>query len=158
MPSFRDLDTMRWLSKFIPSCKLLYVNSKAASRTCPVKVAIFDTGIDATNGFIKTRWPINLTAAENQSLKAMNDEVEREKFWEVKEPLRREEFPTFYYDLLDNPSAPEDNDGHGTHIAGLILRFAPNAHLYVYRIGNTRKTINGDAKFADRVAAVSTFL
>lgn len=29
-----------------------------------------------------------------------------------------------------------DEEGHGTHIAGLVLEYAPDAHLYVANVAN----------------------
>ena len=39
-----------------------------------------------------------------------------------------------YKNCVDGPAAAEDLHGHGTHIAGTILRLAQNADLYVFRV------------------------
>jgi hypothetical protein len=44
--------------------------------------------------------------------------------------------------FLVDDSSTEDLDGHGTHTAGLILRVAPNAALYVARIAKSQKLLN----------------
>ncbi|OBT80206.1 hypothetical protein VF21_00560 [Pseudogymnoascus sp. 05NY08] len=38
-----------------------------------------------------------------------------------------------------NPTEPSDDNGHGTHIAGLLLRVAPNARIYVAKISDKDK-------------------
>lgn len=36
-------------------------------------------------------------------------------------------------------SRTQDNDGHGTHIVGLVLQLAPHAEIYVAKISETRQ-------------------
>ena len=38
------------------------------------------------------------------------------------------------YDFIDNDSDPMDELGHGTHIAGIIAKIAPNSKLLAYRV------------------------
>ncbi|OBT85257.1 hypothetical protein VE02_05194 [Pseudogymnoascus sp. 03VT05] len=38
-----------------------------------------------------------------------------------------------------NPTEPSDDNGHGMHIAGLLLRVAPNADIYVAKISDKDK-------------------
>ncbi|KAF2196216.1 subtilisin-like protein, partial [Delitschia confertaspora ATCC 74209] len=81
-----------------------------------IKVAILDTGIDATHPFVKKRWH-------------RSDIMDRG-----------------YRDFVSNVvnTTPEDQDGHGTHVAGIILRFAPNAELYIARIAETNESCQKD--------------
>ena len=59
------------------------------------------------------------------------------------------------YDSLENRfkrsenSEISDSKGHGTHIAGLILEYAPDAHVYVADV-----TVKGEAD-RDVIASVS---
>lgn len=46
----------------------------------------------------------------------------------------------------------KDNDGHGTHVAYLLLRLAPNALLQICKVSNT--TLLRDANI-DQIAKVS---
>lgn len=41
--------------------------------------------------------------------------------------------------LKNDESGEEDLHGHGTHIAGLILRIARNVKLYVFRVAKDNK-------------------
>lgn len=43
-------------------------------------------------------------------------------------------------------SAEEDKEGHGTHAAGLILKTAPNAEIYVAKVFNVSKFFTGTAQ------------
>jgi subtilisin family serine protease len=96
-----------------------------------VRIALLDTGIDATHPFMRT--------------------------WE----LRRESFPDRgYKDFTsrdDSKTYAKDRDGHGTHCAGLILQFAPLASLYVARIAKSRASCQVDRTFNTKVAKVRTF-
>lgn len=68
--------------------------------------------------------------------------------------LREKQISKYYRDFLDKPSPPDDNDGHGTHIAGILLRYAPLTHLYVARVADTRLSCKTDAGFEQRVVNV----
>lgn len=79
-----------------------------------VKVAVLDTGIDATHEYIKKHWKRPILGARGCRL---ND--------------------AGYLDFLTTPPSAEiveDVFGHGTHVAGIILQLAPDAELYVARV------------------------
>ncbi|MCR8843541.1 S8 family serine peptidase [Paenibacillus sp. SC116] len=38
------------------------------------------------------------------------------------------------YDYLDQDSVPQDETGHGSHVAGIIMQQAPDAELHIYRV------------------------
>jgi hypothetical protein len=40
----------------------------------------------------------------------------------------------------------EDKDGHGTHVAHLLLRLAPHAHLRISKVSKTRLLKDADIK------------
>jgi hypothetical protein len=115
---------------YIKFCHWLAKNSPNSSVRSPVKVAILDTGIDAGNAYIRTKWPPSISAGDGNVSQR------------------------YYTDFVNTTSGPDDNDGHGTHIAGLMLRFAPNAHLYVARIANTRTQFVNDTQFSSKVRDV----
>jgi hypothetical protein len=91
-----------------------------------IRVAILDTGIDILHPFIQKRWA-------NRGFKDSYHNFVSERFTD---------------------SIPQDEDGHGTHCAGLVLRFAPQATLFIGRIANTRKSCKEDKDFGGRVASV----
>ena len=75
-----------------------------------IRIAILDTGVDCEHPYIATNWAPG-EAANN--------------------------YGKFYKDFTANPAVdtkPRDECGHGTHVAGIILRLAPYAELYVARI------------------------
>tara|TARA_B100000029_G_scaffold235347_2_gene232481 strand:+ start:4481 stop:6475 length:1995 start_codon:yes stop_codon:yes gene_type:complete len=54
------------------------------------------------------------------------------------------------YDFIDDDSDPMDELGHGTHIAGIITKIAPNSKLLAYRVVN----YNGLVKSSDVIRAM----
>ena len=89
-----------------------------------VKIAILDTGIDDDHPYVKSRW----NASRNNYCNFVVDGADQFK--------------------------PRDDDGHGTHCAGLILRFAPGVSLYVARITSSKEHIQEDNELPLRVAQV----
>jgi hypothetical protein len=120
----KDDEATKLLKSYEHFCFWLKYNSQIASAKTPVKIAVIDTGIDASNEYIKGKWP--------PSGKPASD---------------------YYKNFYSNTTAPDDKDGHGTHIAGLILHYAEKAHLYVCRIGNKRSKISRDDQLGTKVAA-----
>ena len=91
-----------------------------------IKIAILDTGIDALHPFIGSRWTDKHSEEDH------------------------------YYDFVeDGTGGPIDEDGHGTHCAGSILKVAPRALLYVARVCKTQQSSQQDGNFANKVAQVS---
>ena len=54
------------------------------------------------------------------------------------------------YDFIDNDSDPMDELGHGTHIAGIIIKIAPDTKLLAYRVVD----YNGLVKSSDVIRAM----
>jgi subtilisin family serine protease len=55
---------------------------------------------------------------------------------------------------------PEDNTGHGTHVAGIILQLCPEANLYVGRVleRNVTEDEEETRAAARRLALVSSYM
>ena len=135
----------KWMNAYGSFCNKLATNSRTQSGNFPVKVAIIDTGIDATNAFVDSRWLCQGRSKERWVRMSEQDKTA----WQTKRMTK------CYKDFLDSPSdLPSDEDGHGTHISGLILRYAPNAHLYVARVARTQSSCQSDLKFEQRVVDV----
>jgi hypothetical protein len=66
-------------------------------------------------------------------------------WWEPGQPgqgrdttkMRMKEARNFFTDIEQEDNHVQDLDGHGTAIAGTILRLAPRAHLYIARVSLT---------------------
>jgi subtilisin family serine protease len=84
-----------------------YFKKPPEFRAAPVKIAVFDTGVDSKHPFIRG-------AILKRRIKV------RKSF------------------VVDDEST-EDESGHGTHVAGLLLTVAPDAQLYVAKIANTEE-------------------
>jgi subtilisin family serine protease len=46
-------------------------------------------------------------------------------------------------DFASNSSSPEDFDGHGTHVVALAMKMAPFADIYVARVAQDTKKLQG---------------
>ncbi|EEH03401.1 conserved hypothetical protein [Histoplasma capsulatum G186AR] len=83
----------------------------------PVRIAIIDTGVDINHPYISHGYA----------------------------PERNEPANVEFRDYSGAASpVPIDEDGHGTFIAGILLQLAPNAELFVARIGHTKDSIATD--------------
>ncbi|MBD8498542.1 S8 family serine peptidase [Paenibacillus arenosi] len=52
------------------------------------------------------------------------------------------------YDYIERDSIPQDGDGHGSHVAGIIMQQAPDAELYIYRVF---AGVNGQKNYSNSV-------
>ncbi|OJK00429.1 hypothetical protein ASPACDRAFT_43016 [Aspergillus aculeatus ATCC 16872] len=120
--SQRSDATEKWMKDFSAFCKVLISYSR--DENVKIRVAVLDTGIDGEHAFVKARW-------HRQELKDQG-----------------------YQDFSAEPAGLDacDVDGHGTHVAGLILRFAPSVDLYVARIATRREDLRHDREIHNRVA------
>ncbi|KAF2865206.1 peptidase S8/S53 domain-containing protein [Massariosphaeria phaeospora] len=124
-----DQESEQWLSLFenFSASMAIYASDDDAPE---IKVAILDTGIDANHPFIAEKWK-----RDNMSERGYRD------------------FTTEERDRDDR--IPRDDDGHGTHYAGLLLKFAPKSSLFVARVARSRETCLTDEYFKLKVAQVS---
>lgn len=157
-PGYESLDKNakveadKWMKAYGSFCNRLAMHSRTQSENFPVKVAIIDTGIDVTNAFVHSRWLCQGKSKEKWNRMSAPDRA----------TYQTKRIAKCYKDFLDSPSdlppdlpsVPNDEDGHGTHISGLILRYAPNAHLYVARVAKNRSSCKSDPKFERRVVDV----
>jgi hypothetical protein len=112
-----------------------------------VRVAIIDTGVDGAHPFIQYH--------------ALQKQQEKKHSGSHSQPaesqLAEDKTPTFdFADFLpDSSITPIDLSGHGTFIAGLILRLAPEVELFVARVATSSTSIQRDEQAHVRVAKVS---
>lgn len=151
------------------------VNIQDRTQT-PVRVAIIDTGIDSGHQYIKDRrWTPWFKVGDTQ-IERYHD------FSKVKppapgstqkapKPAQSQAQPQAEPQAQPKPQAqaqaqpkpqtqpqaqplpqPEDKDGHGTFIAGILLQLVPQIDLRIARIGETREDIQTDAGLSYKVA------
>ncbi|RAL09604.1 S8/S53 family peptidase [Aspergillus homomorphus CBS 101889] len=114
--------TEEWFGNFKVFCQFLAKRNGHAD--VKTKIAVLDTGIDAEHEFVKAHWRRD----------GLQDRG--------------------YQDFTGAGTDPHgsDVDGHGTHVAGIILRSAPHVDLYVVRIAARRKDLRRDREIHSRVA------
>lgn len=92
-----------------------------------VRIAILDTGLDPSH----SDWQHGRTLRFDATGKPEHDEHD------PKQQNRIMAYKNFVKDL--DPNEITDVDGHGTQVAGIILRLAHRAEIYVARVCNEKK-------------------
>ncbi|KAF2107482.1 peptidase S8/S53 domain-containing protein [Lophiotrema nucula] len=123
-PAEQSPESDKWLRAFGELTTSL--TGYTEDKDIDTKVAILDTGIDAQHPWIKQRWK--------------------------RDGLLERGFRDFVNDTGDPPEYPRDNDGHGTHCAGLILQYARRTSLYVARVASSHEECQNDPEFGLKVA------
>ncbi|KAI0441645.1 peptidase S8/S53 domain-containing protein [Xylaria telfairii] len=123
-PGGQNPESLEWGKTFkklswIYSNRFQYTNSDE-----PVKVAILDTGIDKNHPDFqnpRSKLKIKKGIESISPVKGEEKQIERIKACQ---------------NFCDNREDTDvtDIDGHGTHVAGIILQLAPNAELYIARV------------------------
>lgn len=90
----------------------------------PIKIAILDTGLDISHSDLNQ--PRIIRFQNSQPLRAEGEPYQRDRIQAWKDFTQATSVKT-KTDMLDL-------DGHGTQVAGLILRLAPRSDLYIARI------------------------
>ncbi|KAF5024992.1 hypothetical protein F66182_2943 [Fusarium sp. NRRL 66182] len=96
----------------------------------PVKIAILDTGIDLDHPDFNQRARRRTKIAAT----SLPEEIQRDRIEVCKNFTGGSE------------NDVTDDDGHGTHIAGLILTIAPRAKLYIAKVSSSPKTEGSTSK------------
>lgn len=119
-------ESNEWIQKFISFRKRILPRrfDDTVERT---RLTIIDTGLDETHPFVK------------------------KKRWQRCRPYTN---TSLYKDFESGLDTPVDEDGHGTFIAGIVLRLAPDVELSVARIGRTHSTMKRDANVEKKIAEV----
>lgn len=103
----------------------------------PVKIAVLDTGIDATNPYIMELWGNKTQSTERyrnfveESVTVLDDLATQ--------PYNHAKVSAAARELISQlrrqrPSTPQDDTGHGTHVAGIILQLCAESNLFIGRV------------------------
>ncbi|PMD24617.1 subtilisin-like protein [Hyaloscypha hepaticicola] len=115
-----------WMKMFSKNIKDMFEKEREGSMG-RVKIAILDTGVDHKHLLI-----------------------DGAKSGEVPRLIECCSFVGDSDGATDN-SRTQDTDGHGTHIAGLIMELAPCAEMYIAKISNDRKVYKEKNRIADAI-------
>lgn len=83
-----------------------------------IKIAILDTGIDENDTWLNGALSAAIKERENQGFQDAKDTNPIKDYW-----------PSTETSVLDEC-------GHGTHMAYLLLRYAPDADLYIAKVSD----------------------
>lgn len=103
-----------------------------------VRVCIIDTGFDGLHPFLFAKpfgkgWGARIRGCI--SFDGQKKEVVEPDWtaWKNEVLSNDEEVPKY--------TGYRDDDGHGTHCAGLVLQTAPHAHIYIAKVGTGRNHV-----------------
>ncbi|KAF8853857.1 subtilisin-like protein, partial [Acephala macrosclerotiorum] len=125
-----EIATRDWFNQFDISVRPLFAKECKDDDFCKIKVAILDTGIDSTHPFMSVG----------------TGDQRRFKYSKYKDFTKAD---------TAECETPVDTSGHGTHIAGIILKVCPYVDLYIARVFESRVL---GVKEAMNVATVGGFL
>ncbi|KAF2728898.1 subtilisin-like protein [Polyplosphaeria fusca] len=111
------------------------------SQTVPI--AVLDTGIDNTNPWIHQRWG-KYSQSKERYRNFLDDDVAAATRVGTG-PYSKRRADEIVRSLGDRQrDTPQDDTGHGTHVAGIILQLYPEATLFVGRVLENDVTTNRD--------------
>lgn len=116
-----------------------YIKDYVGSTT--VRIAVLDTGVNSSHSGIataKNKGKIKMHKRSNKKSSGQESDS-----W-CKNWIGRDEHNV------------EDKDGHGTHVADLIHRTAPEAEIYIARISEGREFSLNSAKYVAEVCGCSS--
>ncbi|KAK3329123.1 hypothetical protein B0H66DRAFT_14302 [Apodospora peruviana] len=138
-PAEFDRESKTWLKNMETFFKGVLQNAKGQAPVLRPRVTVIDTGIHAGHPELR----------DNLCWKAEDYPGDKSR------PPRFRDFsqvqPGHNKDNGEEAS-PVDEDGHGTFIAGLILRLVPRTELTIARIGTTRDSIEKDEHLGYKVS------
>lgn len=119
------------LKQFHKSCeeRATFMQSISRFSPKPVRIAVLDTGIDKNSGAI--RGGLRTHRIQHQNCRS----------W-----------------VGNDSNDVHDYDGHGTRIAELILRVAPEADIYICKVFNGRSLLPDEVEGIAKVRSRNTFL
>lgn len=116
----------KWIKDFIKFRKSILPGKFDDNAMERVRLTIIDTGVDGTHPYIKKRWQRYRTGTKIPLFKDFDSAVD----------------------------SPIDEDGHGTFIAGLVLRLAPDVEVSVARVCRDQSSMNKDESREQKLAKV----
>lgn len=136
VPNSTDqLANPHYVDQYLKSLELIWYNkiqwspqddmesSKHSLKPGPVKIAILDTGIDLNHEDFK-KPARRRTKIGEKTNRAMPEKAQRDRIACFRN----------FSDAVHPNDNVSDDDGHGTHVAGIILGIAPRAELYIAKI------------------------
>ncbi|KAF2637319.1 hypothetical protein P280DRAFT_531116 [Massarina eburnea CBS 473.64] len=123
-PTERNSQSDVWLYEYIKFMKSIDKHSSGTNQE-PIRVAILDTGIDATHPAVKRKWH------------------------------RQEFIDGGYRNFVpdgDQPTSPRDDHGHWTHCAGHFLFYAPRVQLYIACVTASNEYCRTNKDYAKNIA------
>lgn len=97
-----------------------------------VGIAVIDTGIDLTNPAVQETW-----GAHSSTSSRYRNFLEDSRLANNlgTEPFTRDRVAVIVDEIRNRgEDTPQDDTGHGTHVAGIITRLCPEANLFIGRV------------------------
>ncbi|KAH0438025.1 thermostable alkaline protease [Colletotrichum camelliae] len=126
-PTSKNDSSEKWVKDFIRFRNGILPGQFNDNTMKRIRLTVIDTGIDASHKFIEEHWSRYRSEANGAQL-----------------PL--------FKDFVGSLNSPTDEDGHGTFIAGLVLRLAPDVELSVARVCKNQTSMNEDGEREKKIA------